>query len=163
VETVRRFDADVTVRNLAHGGPAVSGRSVSALSTLGTLAGHRIHVAASGRQAREALAAVAALVRRNFDESVDRGSVGGRAELGSGPVGGSRGIGTGPKTTSASPAVNQGADSPVGSPAAERERLLAAIEASRAEIAAMCDHVATTAGRAEAEIFMAHLLLLDDD
>jgi dihydroxyacetone kinase phosphotransfer subunit len=35
VETVRRFDADVTVRNHTTGGPRVSGRSVSALSTLG--------------------------------------------------------------------------------------------------------------------------------
>ena len=67
VETVRRFDADVTVSNLTQAGPTVSGRSVSALSTLGALAGHHIQVAASGRQAREALAAVAALVRRNFD------------------------------------------------------------------------------------------------
>src|SRR5205823_3219676 len=63
VETVRRFDADVTVRNITTNGERVSGRSVSALSTLGALAGHRIHVAAAGRQAREALAAVAALVR----------------------------------------------------------------------------------------------------
>jgi phosphocarrier protein FPr len=163
VETVRRFDADVTVRNLTQGGPAVSGRSVSALSTLGALAGHRIYVAASGRQGREALAAVAALVRRNFDEAVDRRTVAGRAEPGSGSVGASPGIGIGPKTSIAPVALDDEADLPLGSPGAERDRLLAAIEASRAEITAMGEHVATTAGRAEAEIFSAHLLLLDDD
>src|SRR3954447_10036693 len=70
VETVRRFDAHVTVRNLTTNGPAMSGRSVSSLSTLGVPNGDQIEVTASGRQAREALAAVAALVRRNFDEQV---------------------------------------------------------------------------------------------
>ena len=73
VETVRRFDAEVTVRNLTQPGPAVSGRSLSALSTLGALAGHHVQVSASGRQAREALAAIAALVHRSFDEAVAAG------------------------------------------------------------------------------------------
>ena len=73
VETVRRFDAEVTVRNLTQPGPAVSGRSLSALSTLGALAGHHVQVSASGRQAREALAAIAALVHRSFDDAVAAG------------------------------------------------------------------------------------------
>ena len=71
VETVRRFDADVTVRNLTTDGPTVSGRSVSALSTLGVPTGDQIEVSASGRQAREALAgdrrAGAAELRRTGD------------------------------------------------------------------------------------------------
>jgi phosphoenolpyruvate-protein phosphotransferase/dihydroxyacetone kinase phosphotransfer subunit len=163
VETVRRFDADVTVTNLTQAGPAVSGRSVSALSTLGALAGHRIHVAASGRQAREALAAVAALVRRNFDESVARGAPTVGVELRSGPVGASPGIGFGPKTSLTPAALDDGADSAPASPDAERERLLGAIEESRAELTATCAHVTSAAGRAEAEIFAAHVLLLDDE
>ena len=67
----------MTVRNLSTGGPGVSGRSVSALSTLGVPNGDQIEVSASGHHAREALAAIAALVRRNFDEpmtAVGRGS-----------------------------------------------------------------------------------------
>ena len=163
VETVRRFDADVTVSNLTQAGPTVSGRSVSALSTLGALAGHRIHVAASGRQAREALAAVAALVRRNFDESVARGTPTVGVELGSGPVGASPGIGIGPKTALTPAALDDPADSPPASPEAERDRLLEAIEETRAELTATWDQVTSTAGRAEADIFTAHLLLLDDD
>jgi phosphocarrier protein FPr len=162
VETVRRFDADVIVRNLTDDGPAVSGRSVSALSTLGALAGHRVHVAASGRQAREALAAIAALVHRNFDESV-AGVAPPAAELGSGPVGASPGIGIGPKTSITLAVLDDVADSAPASPEVERDRLLAAIEESRAELTTTCDQVAGTAGRAEAEIFTAHLLLLDDD
>ena len=163
VETVRRFDAEVTVRNLTQAGPTVSGRSVSALSTLGALASHHIHVAASGRQAREALAAVAALVRRNFDESVARGTPTVGVELGSGPVGASPGIGIGPKTALTPAALDDAADSPPASPEAERDRLLEAIEETRAELTATRDQVTGTAGRAEAEIFTAHLLLLDDD
>ena len=98
VETVRRFDADVTVRNLTTDGPTVSGRSVSALSTLGVPTGDQIEVSASGRQAREALAAIAALVRRNFDEPVTAvGAV--RETKAAGPTAASPGIGIGPKTS----------------------------------------------------------------
>ena len=74
VETVRRFDAEVAVRNVTVGGPLVNARSISAVSTIGAVAGHHIEIQASGRQAREALAAVVALVRRNFDDNVRDGA-----------------------------------------------------------------------------------------
>ena len=48
----------------------VNARSISAVSTIGAVAGHHIEIQASGRQAREALAALVALVRRNFDDAV---------------------------------------------------------------------------------------------
>jgi phosphoenolpyruvate-protein phosphotransferase/dihydroxyacetone kinase phosphotransfer subunit len=163
VETVRRFDAEVTVRNLTTAGPRVSGRSVSALSTLGVPAGHQIEVAATGRQAREALAAVAALVRRNFDEPVTgvppRPAASSAAR---GPIAASPGIGVGPKT-SLVPLVAIVDSSRRGTPDADRERLHAAIEVARAELHATRDHVARTAGEHEAEIFDAHLLLLEDE
>lgn len=168
VETVRRFDADVTVRNLTSGGQPVSGRSVSALSTLGALAGHRIDVAASGRQAREALAAIAALVRRNFDESVGGEPLPTGREQAHGPMAASPGIGLGPKTSIisitsiASDLVEADEARPSGADR-ECERLVTAIEAARAELTSTREQVATTAGKAEAEIFNAHLLLLDDD
>jgi multiphosphoryl transfer protein len=162
VETVRRFDAEVTVRNLTAGGPGVSGRSVSALSTLGVPAGHQIEVAATGRQAREALAAIAALVRRNFDEPVDAVPPRAAATAAREPVAASPGIGIGPKTSlpASVPVVD---DERVGTPDADMERLHAAIELARAELHATHDHVARTAGEHEAEIFDAHLLLLEDD
>ena len=166
VETVRRFDADVTVRNVTSGGQPVSGRSVSALSTLGALAGHRIHVSATGRQGREALAAVAALVRRNFDESVAGAPPSTAAPpAAAGPTAASPGIGFGPKTSIAFVDLGEPADDGTEELQhdRERERLATAIEASRAEITSTRDHVATTAGKAEAEIFNAHLLLLDDE
>lgn len=162
VETVRQFDADVTVRNLSNDGPPVSARSVSALSTIGALAGDRIHVAASGRQAREALAAVAALVRRNFDETVAGPPAAGAHELGAGPSGASPGVGIGPKV-SIEVAAFDVADMASSGAEIEHERLVAAIEASRGELVSTRDRVALSAGRPEAEIFDAHLLLLDDD
>jgi phosphocarrier protein FPr len=54
------------------------------------------------------------------------------------------------------------ASTPAGS-GAERERLFQAIEESRTELTATHAHVTSAAGPAEAEIFTAHLLLLDDD
>ena len=152
----------MTVSNLTQAGPTVSGRSVSALSTLGALAGHRIHVAASGRQAREALAAVAVLSAATSTSPWPWTPTVG-VELGSGPVGASPGIGIGPKTALTSAALDHPADSPPASPEAERDRLLEAIEETRAELTATWDQVTSTAGRAEADIFTAHLLLLDDD
>ncbi|HZY08984.1 MAG TPA: dihydroxyacetone kinase phosphoryl donor subunit DhaM, partial [Ilumatobacteraceae bacterium] len=161
VETVRRFDADVTVRNHTTGGPRVSGRSVSALSTLGVPTGDQIEVYASGRQSREALAAIAALVRRNFDEPVTAlGAV--REAKDSGPTAASPGLGIGPKISL--PVTNSlPLEMTAATPAAEGERLHAACEAVRAELSSTRDHVATTAGEREAEIFDAHLLLLDDE
>src|SRR4029079_9353205 len=129
----------------------VSGRSVSALSTLGVPSGAQIEVSASGRQAREALTAIAALVRRNFDEPVTSvASVHHTSE--SGPTAASPGVGIGPKISlaRANPAP---LDTAVATPAAETERLHAAFEAVRAELSSTRDHVANAAGEREAEIF----------
>jgi multiphosphoryl transfer protein len=100
VETARRFDADVTVCNLTSNSSPVSGRSITALSMLGALAGDRIEVGASGRQFQEALAAIAALVRRNFDEGPAGGARDGvHGPRLAGPLPVSPGIGIGPKTS----------------------------------------------------------------
>ena len=139
----------------------MSGRSVSALSTLGVPTGDQIEVSASGRQAREALAAIAALVRRNFDEPVTAVGAVRDTKVG-GPTAASPGIGIGPKT-SLPDTDPEPLDTAPGTPAAETERLHAAFEAARAELTSTRDHVAGAAGEREAEIFDAHVLLLDDD
>lgn len=161
VETVRRFDADVTVRNLTTDDPGGSGRSVSALSTLGVRNGDQIEVSASGRQAREALAAIAALVRRNFDEPVTAIGAVRETKVG-GPTAASPGVGIGPKTSLPDFDTEQ-LDTAPDTPAVETERLQAAFEAARTELTSTRDHVAGAAGEREAEIFDAHVLLLDDD
>jgi phosphocarrier protein FPr len=164
VDTIRRFDAEVSVRNATTGGSPVNGRSVSALSTLGALRGHHIDVQASGRHAREALAAVAAIVGRNFDEDVRPATpeiVPSPAPL-AGPLAASPGIGVGPKLTLATTALEID-DRPPGEPDVERNRLVAAVTLTRKEIGATRDQMALAVGEHDAAIFDAHLLLLEDD
>jgi phosphocarrier protein FPr len=159
---VRRFEASVWIRNLTAPGEAVDGRSVSALSTLGVLAGHHVEVSASGRQAREAVAAVSALVRRNFDEAVTGARLPER-EPGDGAQGVSAGIGMGPKTTFGPVAARAVAAHTERRGEAGPDQLLAAIDGARAELHSVRDRVARTAGEAAAQIFDAQSLLLDDE
>src|ERR671931_1299533 len=68
VQTAAAFDASIEVTNLtSRSGPA-SGRSLNGLATLGIRQGHAILVTAHGPQAAAALAALAALAERDFDE-----------------------------------------------------------------------------------------------
>ena len=164
VDTVRRFDAEVTVRNLTTGGRSVNGRSVSALSTLGALKGHHIEVGASGRQAREALAAIAAIVGRNFDEDVRPApsDIVALPEPASGPVAAGPGIGVGPKLSLTTTTLHLD-DRPPGDPEEERDRLAAAVARTRTDLGDTRDQVAQLVGEHDAAIFDAHLLLLEDD
>src|ERR1700734_2063205 len=65
VQCVDRFDADVKVRRC---GETVGGDSIMGILTLGAGPGSTITVSASGAEAREALAALAALVSDRFGE-----------------------------------------------------------------------------------------------
>jgi phosphocarrier protein FPr len=161
VETVRRFDAEVRVRNLTRSSRPVDGRSVSALATLGVIAGQYIEVSASGRQARQALAAVSALVRRNFDEPVAARPPF-QSGAATGPLGVSPGIGIGPKATVRWPAGNT-STAPGPSGQSPRQRLQAALDAARADLTSVRARVARTAGEPAAQIFDAQALLLDDE
>jgi phosphoenolpyruvate-protein phosphotransferase/dihydroxyacetone kinase phosphotransfer subunit len=161
VETVRRFDADVAVRNVTGGGPLVNARSISAVSTIGAVAGHHIEIQASGRQAREALAAVVALVRRNFDDIVATGDPADRPST-AGPMAAAPGIGVGPKCSLAPARPAVPSDRAAGRPEEERARLLAAVQRAGRELQATRERVALATTDHEAAIFDAHLLLLDD-
>ena len=163
VEAARRFDAEVGVRNVTLDGPVVSGRSVSALSTLGAVAGHHIEVQASGRQAREALAAIVALVRRNFDDVITVVPDAGPVASGPGPVGVSPGIGVGPKRSLELRPVDRVLELTPGRPADERNRLVTALAGTREELRIIRERVARATSEHNAAIFDAHLLLLDDD
>jgi phosphocarrier protein len=59
-----RFDADITVEK---DGVEVSGKSIMALMTLEATCGTVLKVTASGKQAKEALDELEALVSRKFD------------------------------------------------------------------------------------------------
>jgi multiphosphoryl transfer protein len=183
VSTVSAFDAEVTVRNLSVPGPAVSAASMSALITLGALPGHHLEVVAAGPEAEECLRAITTLVAAtNFSANFAANPVRPGPGPGPGPdparpdpdpwradpppptpAGASPGIAIGPKATLRPPAsdltATSGAPTPVVS---ERQRLLAALAASRQELFRARRLVARQAGESEAGMFDAHLVLLDD-
>lgn len=68
VKALGAFEATVTVAKPGSGRPPVSAKSLTALLGVGAGQGDTISVAAAGRQAREALDAVAELVRQGFGE-----------------------------------------------------------------------------------------------
>ena len=65
VQCAERFDAAVTV---TRGGETVGGTSIMGILTLGAGIGTTILVAATGPEAEQALAAIAALVSSRFGE-----------------------------------------------------------------------------------------------
>ncbi len=65
VRLAEQFDAEVTV---AKGGVTVSSRSIMGLMMLAAAAGCEIELTATGAEAAEALAALAALVESRFEE-----------------------------------------------------------------------------------------------
>lgn len=66
VNVVGLFDAEIMV---IKGDMAVSGRSIMGLMMLAAGTGTRLEIQATGPQAAAALAAIAALFARNFDEA----------------------------------------------------------------------------------------------
>jgi phosphocarrier protein HPr len=65
VQTVERFDAEVTV---TRGGETVGGRSIMGLLTLAAAQGTTIVVTSDGPEAREAMDAIASLLANRFGE-----------------------------------------------------------------------------------------------
>ena len=173
-------DATVEVTNETSGKGPVSARSLTALATLGVKQGHEILVRASGPEARRALDAIQALADDNFgdDDGPDQGAAAGNgaaaaapppppaapAEPG-GPLRGlpvAPGIAIGPAQRLRAPEPEV-SGAPAGDPADEWRALERARDAARADVRAARGAVASGAGEAEAAIFDAHLLLLDDD
>lgn len=187
VAEVRTLDARVRLRNVTTGSAAVPGSSLSRVATLGALSGHEIEVTATGSQAREAVEHILALASRQFDETdapapaapVRRGAPPATPrppdDLGrfvSGPSTAARdralpaspGIGIGPSWTPRAPATVLASEdaSPTGDPAIEWRRIRGAVAAVRRETVQTRARAARELGEAEAGVFDAHLMLLDD-
>jgi multiphosphoryl transfer protein len=185
VETAGRFDAQVTVSDETTGRGPADARSLSALLTLGVRRDHVIVVHARGADADAVLAALRELAEANFGDEDGDGPEAPAPETPTleappGPtppaptdltpppsgarlrgVPASSGIAIGPArlvALTATPTV----DAPPGEPEAERARLDEARVAARSEVEAARAAIAERAGEAEAGIFDAHLLLLDD-
>ncbi len=184
VETARGFDAELRVAKTGADGAPVSARSLTGLVSLGARLGDTLVVTASGPGATDALAALTALADEGFGDGVTvAGSAAEPAErqpvVDGSPshtsdvpapgevltgVAVSAGIAIGP-TRSIAPV---GVDAPpparvAQDAAAERALLDGAIAAAGTAIQRDRETVAQRAGTSEAEIFDAHLALLDDD
>jgi phosphoenolpyruvate-protein phosphotransferase/dihydroxyacetone kinase phosphotransfer subunit len=175
------LDANVAVTNESRGRGPADGRSLTGLATLAVRQGDEIVVSASGEGAADALAALRTLAAENFGDPREDGEseAGTKASgapspapalpAGSAPEPGTRlrgvpasaGIAVGParRLRQPEPAIE---DEPGGTPAEERARLEAARSKVRDDLEEAQAEVTARAGAAEAEIFAAHALLLDD-
>jgi multiphosphoryl transfer protein len=175
------IDARVEVLNETRGRGPADGRSLTGLATLAVGQGDEIVVSARGDGAADALAALGALAAANFGDPPERDLETPAATAGGGgdsallaasvspPEPGMRlhgipasaGIAIGParRLRAQEPPVDEG---PAGAPAEERARLEAARAAVRNELEDVRASVTARGGEAEADIFSAHALLLDD-
>lgn len=168
VQTASALDAAVSVRDVTTGRGPASARSLNEIATLGVLAGHEIEVTAAGPQADEALTALAALAGRNFDD-IDDVATEPPTDLRAGPsvpgalhgLPASPGIAIGAVRRFRVPDLKVPQEEPKDA-ATERQRLDDALIAVRVDIEAQRAAVAARAGAADAEIFQAHLLFLQD-
>ena len=164
VSEVRALDATVRLCNLTTGGASVPAASLSRVATLAALQGHEVEVRATGPQAQEAVEHLLALAKRQFDETPGPDVVVAAptpsASTG-GPLAASPGIAIGPLRRLTAAPVDL-AEQPVGEPAAEWRRIVAAVAATRRVIEHVRAETARGASREEAGIFDAHLSLLSD-
>ncbi|MVU77609.1 phosphoenolpyruvate--protein phosphotransferase [Nocardia sp. ET3-3] len=160
VAELRGHDARVWLRNLTTGRGPASGSSLSRVAALGALRGHEIEVTATGSAAGEVVERIRALAGRHFDETATTPSAAPAAPAGEqngGPRAASPGIALGPIHRSG-PVEFTLPDAPGGTPDEESIRLDGALGTARTAI----ERARAGAG-AEAGIFDAHLLLLEDE
>lgn len=173
VKTAAAYDADVHVRNLTSGKGPVSARSLNALATLGAVNGDVIAVSAGGAQAAQAIEALSKLVEDNFGEPEAETAPVAQAEIpaeatqtetspGSlSAVAVSEGIAVGPlhRYQAVPPPIPQ---SPAEDPDAEWDHLQRAMQQVEQAIRQRRHQLGQSIGEAQAAIFDAHLLILQD-
>ncbi|HEX2805201.1 MAG TPA: HPr family phosphocarrier protein, partial [Kineosporiaceae bacterium] len=181
VQQVRGLDVRVQLRNLTTGAGPVPAGSLSRIATLGALKGHQVEVTVSGGtgdQAQRALQSVLSLARSGFDKDggTAPGPVSERTPVSQpappptvdpvpvvvhGPLPASPGIAIGPARPVRSRTIEVPAE-PGGDPAQQGNRLSEALAAVRSQVEQQRVRAAREVGEAEASIFDAHLMLLED-
>ena len=169
VRAVRGLEADVRLRNRTRGGEPVPAGSLSRVAALGAEEGHVVDVAARGPDAERAVERLLDLARHGFGDLGPASTGPGPATPthadpppGPGPLPASPGVAIGRAWQL--PAMPEPAadDDAVRDPAAEEALLHAALANAEKDVRRSRDHTAAVAGEAEAAVFDAHLLLLDD-
>ena len=164
VRALHGLDAEVRLRNVTLDGPEVSAASLSKVATLGALHGHEVAVRARGGDAAEALRRILALAGDGFGESRPAAGPGRRCGA------------AGPTTTD--PGLARHRDRPgaarapcrrhrprraAAAPRTSSERRLdEALPDARDQLHGVRGTAAREIGEAEAAIFDAQVLLLDD-
>jgi phosphoenolpyruvate-protein phosphotransferase/dihydroxyacetone kinase phosphotransfer subunit len=182
VQTARGFDADVRVSKRGGGAPVRAG-SLTNLVALGARLGDTLVVSASGAQAQEAVDALRELADAGFGDGIVAAPV--TAAAATAPGAGAPPAGVPDEEPPASGTVLTGVAASAGvaigpahrlgglgqapgervvqDPEQERHALEDGLVGARAAIERDRQVVHQRAGHAEAEIFDAHLALLDDD
>jgi phosphocarrier protein FPr len=162
VAQVRTLDAHIELFNRTTGAGPVPASSLSRVATLAARHGHEVEVSITGSQAPEALEQILMLAAREFDEVAPEARVeAAGAPTAGGPIPASPGIAVGRACLiEAAPLVLP--DIEAGDEATQWRRLREAIAGARRDIARTRAQVSLDAGDADARIFDAHLMLLDD-
>ncbi len=180
VQAASRFRSDIRVRNLTTASSPVSAKSMFGVLSLGAQKGHRIAISAEGPDAEEALSTLSELVNSGFGEMEQPPPVAVGAPAVVAPrearpqvsitdwtgrrlqgIPASAGIAIGPAHLYR-PQTLTVEQRTVEDPEGEWERFEEAVERAKGEIAAIRSRAVTTVGAAEAEIFTAHQLFLED-
>ncbi len=161
VQEVRRRDAHARIRNRRTESEWVDAGSLSKIATLGVRSGDEVEVRVSGSQAAESLDHILALAARNFDELSGEAAPTPAPTARQAPIAAGPGLGIGSAQSARLGAITI-PDTPADEPGVEWRRLGTAIAAVRRTISQLRTRTARDVGEAEAAIFDAHQLLLDD-
>lgn len=162
VQEIRRRDARAQLRNVGTESEWVDAGSLSKIATLGVRSGDEVEIRISGGQAAETLEHVLALAARNFDESAAAVlPAAATDQVSRHPIGASPGLGIGPAHSARQGPIDV-PDLPAEDPGTEWRRVGKAVAAVRRTISQLRARTAREVGEAEAAIFDAHQLLLDD-
>ncbi|OUL26573.1 phosphoenolpyruvate--protein phosphotransferase [Nostoc sp. T09] len=168
VTTAAKFQAKIQVQNITKGTNKVRGDSINQVATLGVRQGHELVITATGADADQALAALEALIANNFgeDDSILElaPAIENLTPVTSGELSGiaaSPGVAIAP-VVHYQPASVTPTEYQVESVETEWQRLQTAIETARQQIQTLFSQASIQIGDAEATIFVAHLLFLED-
>ncbi len=171
IAETRRFHSEITVRNLSNQRGPVSIRSLSSLATLEILQGNEIEVAASGDDASAALKQIAQMVESGLGDTLPSETNGAAPrrkakasaprKTNSGPMPVSSGIAFGPGHyfQTAKLEIPQHKASDI---AEEIDRLQTAATRAQKGLEARREQMTATVGAANAEIYEAQILALQD-
>jgi len=165
VSTASRFQSDITLRNITANSQSVNAKSINQVVTSGIRQGCEMAIAATGTDATEALAALQQLVETNFGEdavepiqvSIPHPSP--LSQLSGQPA--SPGIAIG-RVAIYRTAVQDVTQPYADNPQEEWQQLQIACSTARNQIQNLRQKTLVQAGEAEAAIFEAHLLYLED-